>query len=235
MECNCRWGAIVTLACVLVVGVAPLMAVSTAGGGLEGRIKAGTSLAPPEPLSVAVDAWACGDNGSVPDPRLVIGKERGLVNVVVTVSNPPDLRPYTSFEQTVIDQKDCVFKPHMVLVAPGQVMKVTNSDRVLHTFRTRARANPNINKAQPGGKIDTMVFAKPEIIRAECDVHYWMSAVVAVAPHAYTAVSDGEGRFRIVDLAPGSYELELWHETLGRISRTITLGGKSEPVEIVWD
>ena len=63
-----------------------------------------------------------------------------------------------------------------------------------------------------------------EIIKVECDLHNWMRAWIVVTPNAYSTVSDSDGSFEIPDVPPGKYELTAWHETLGSITKSITVG-----------
>lgn len=45
-------------------------------------------------------------------------------------------------------------------------------------------------------------------------------------PHRFHAESDGRGWFRIRDISPGTYTVEVWHERLGkqRVSVDIVAG-----------
>ena len=213
-----------------------LSAPAAESAGLEGRIRAAPSLAAPAGFSVAVDSWACGKDGLIDDPRLRIGTGRGLADVVVRVAGSMDAPPYeTGTDAAVIDQRDCVFVPHLVITAPGVPVLVRNSDRLLHTFRTKASENRNVNKAQPAGKEDRVAFAEPEILGAVCDVHHWMSAVIVVAGHAWTAATDEQGRFRIDGIAPGTYTLELWHQVLGQHSARVEVSEQGGSLDMVWE
>jgi len=201
---------------------------------LEGRVSAAEGIDALPALSVAIDDWICGNDGELPDPRMLIGAGRGLANVVVRVLDVDDAEPYRSEERAVIDQNGCVFTPHVVVVAPGAELLVRNSDPVLHNFRVTADLNPRLNRAQVRGKEDVLRFAAPEIIRAECDVHYWMSAVIVVAASAHTAVTGSDGSFAIDGLAPGTYSLELWHERLGSTEVTATVTAEGGRVDFEW-
>jgi len=215
----------------LVVGSVGASAAAT----LSGKISAGSTVQAPAPLSVAIDAWVCGKDGSIEDPSLVIGRDRGLANVVVHVVGVPEPRPFPAGGEHVIDQRSCVFEPHVTLVAPGEAVVVRNDDGVLHNFHTQSVKNRSINRAQPNGKVDTFRFSEPETIRVECDVHYWMSAVVVVAADAYVAVTARDGTFSIDGLPPGSYRADLWHEKLGTNDVAVEIGQDGGRLTWSWD
>lgn len=233
-SCSSRSRVVLSLfTVVLAVGAA---AVPALAASVSGRITAGASVEPAPALDVTIDAWTCGKDGKIADPRLVIGPERGLADVVLRLRGEGDAPAWTApAEAPVMDQKGCVFTPHVVVVGPEQALKVGNSDPTLHNFHTRASENKTINRAQPRGMSFETKFAKPEIQKVVCDVHYWMSAVVVVTDTAWTAVSDENGRFAIADVADGTYDVELWHEELGERAGTVTVGGGDAVFDFTWE
>ena len=54
-----------------------------------------------------------------------------------------------------------------------------------------------------------------EAVQLKCDIHPWMSTWVYVHDSAAVGVTGADGKFRIGDVPPGSYELEVWHPYLG--------------------
>ncbi len=50
-----------------------------------------------------------------------------------------------------------------------------------------------------------------------------MSAWIVVIDHPYHAVTDARGAFTLSDVPPGTYEMEIWHETLGSRTRSVTV------------
>jgi hypothetical protein len=68
-----------------------------------------------------------------------------------------------------------------------------------------------------------MTFAHPEIIQVDCDLHSWMRGWVVVAEHAFYAVSDADGGFRLDGVPAGRYTLRLWHEVLGTTTRDVAV------------
>src|SRR5207244_12067889 len=59
-----------------------------------------------------------------------------------------------------------------------------------------------------------VVFRRPGMARVFCNIHESMSAVVAVLPTPYFAVTRADGRFSI-EAPPGQYRLRIWHERSG--------------------
>ncbi len=229
---------ILTFLAVVLVSAAAQHAVASDGAArptaqLTGRVTAGEDVSAPAPLSVAIDDWVCGKDGSIADPSLVIGPSGGISDVVVTVE-VPGAPPMTSTTPAVIDQHKCVFVPHVTLLAPGQELEVRNGDPVLHNFRTISELNRKVNRAQIKGASDTFRFENPEILRAECDVHYWMSAVVVIAPNAFTTVTGSDGTFTLNDLPAGRYPVRLWHQKLGTRTVEVEVGPGGGRLETAW-
>ena len=71
-------------------------------------------------------------------------------------------------------------------------------------------------------------------LRAECDVHYWMSAVVVIAPNAFTTVTDSDGSFALPDLPTGRYPVHLWHQKLGKRTVEVEIGPGGGRLETAW-
>jgi plastocyanin len=214
--------------------VAAVLAPAAQAATLTGRMTAAKDVVPPKTLSVAVDAWACAPDGRIQDPSLVLGPDGGVADVVVRLTGSGEAPPYAAKAPAIMDQKHCAFVPHVVVVGPGQDLLVKNSDAVLHNFHTLAKANRSVNQAQVKGKEDTFRFTAPEIIPVECDVHYWMSAVVVVAANAWTGVSGPDGTFTIEGVPPGDYTAELWHQRLGTRSVPVHVDDAGGRLDVEW-
>jgi hypothetical protein len=53
-----------------------------------------------------------------------------------------------------------------------------------------------------------------------------MRAWVVVAEHPFFAVSGASGEFALDNVPPGKYTLKIWHETLGAVTRDVTVDDK---------
>ncbi len=208
-----------------------LLSGAAAAGEIQGRVLLTGQAPAAKKMPVTIDQYVCGTEKEASD--LVVTAAREVRNVVVWLENPPPGAPSATLaESTQMDQKECVFTPRVVLVPAGGTVEFLNSDRLLHNLHSAPKDNPPFNRTQPKGRTIPVTFAKPEIIRVECDLHSWMRGWVVVADHPFYAVSDEKGRFRLDNVLPGQYTLQVWHERLGRASQTVTIGDGATPVTI---
>jgi len=224
-----RWSVI---ACVLVLVVAVVPAISRqvaaqSGGSIVGEVKfAGTPPAP-KVTRVNKDNQACGSEKRSED--LVVGANMGIMNSVVSVTGVAGAPAAKAAKKPVLDQKGCQFSPHVLTVPAGAEMDILNPDGVLHNIHTFSTVNPSINKAQPKfKKVMTEKFQKPEIIRVQCDAHSWMLGWIVVMGHPYFDVTDDKGGFKIQNVPAGKHKVEVWHETLGKVSREVEVKAGAE-------
>jgi plastocyanin len=215
---------------VAVVG-ALLSSGAAAAGEIQGRVLLNSPAPAAKKMPVTIDQYVCGNEKDAGD--LVVTDAREIRNVVVWLENPPPGAPAVApAESPQMDQKECVFTPRVVLVPARGTVDFLNSDRLLHNLHSAPRDNPMFNRAQPKGRTIPITFAKPEIIRVDCDLHSWMRGWVVVTDHPFYAVSDEKGRIRLANVPPGHYTLQIWHERLGRSSQKITVGDGAALVTI---
>ena len=172
-------------------------------------------------LVVGKDKEICGD--AIEDPRLIVGAQAGIKNAVVRIRDIPPGES-TLVKEAILDQRRCAFVPHVLAIVAGTAVKVTNSDGILHNIHTLSKDNPSFNRAQPKYlKEVTETFSKPEIISVRCDVHGWMGGWIFVAANPYFDVSAADGNFKLAEVPPGKYTLEVWHETLGKQTQQVEI------------
>lgn len=168
----------------------------------------------------------------------VVGPKGELANVVVIVKGVPGAKSTgATAAPVVVDQKTCIYHPHIFAAQTGQKILVKNSDPVLHNVHTTPMADGNkeMNLAQlPNGPDLTLSFDKPEnFLRFKCDVHPWMFAYVCVVDHPYFAVTGADGTFKIADVPAGKYTVEVLHRKAAPkgVSQEVAItdaGGKAD-------
>lgn len=184
-------------------------------GVLEVRIRlAGESRPVPTQVQNSTDPEACDLQHSLGD-LLVSAENRGVQNVIATlVDVPTDRIPANAPQRLMIDNRDCVFHPHVSVARVGDTVVAKNSDPILHNTHYYGPLGSNIALPFEGMTV-SRVFRRSGTVIVLCDVHGWMRAIIRVDDHPLHAVSDELGFLRISGIPTGSYTVELWHETLG--------------------
>ncbi len=157
---------------------------------------------------------------------LMLGPGNEMANVFIHITSGLAKKDYPApTTEVVVDQKGCMYHPHVVGVMAGQTMKILNPDGTLHNVHAMSKVNPEFNLAMPKFRTETTkVFDKPEFMFAmKCDVHPWMGAWVTVMDNPFFAVTTEDGKFSLNDLPAGTYEVEAWHEKLGVQKQTVTI------------
>jgi len=168
---------------------------------------------------------------------IVADGKGGLENVVVYVS---DGLTTTNFpmptEPAVMEQKGCLYHPHVLAMRAGQTLKVINADQTTHNIHPMPANNREWNVSQPKGVDIERTFAREEIsIPVKCNIHPWMHSFIAVINNPYFAVSGEGGKFELKDLPAGTYTLTAWHEKLGTRMQKITVAaGEAKTVEFIF-
>jgi plastocyanin len=181
-----------------------------------------------KPIPMDADP-ACAKKHSKPvlSERLVLGGGNTMGNILVWVSKGvPAGKTYPAPKTPVtLDQKGCVYVPHVQGIMVGQAYRILNSDGILHNVHALPKVNSAFNKPMPPTmKETTTTFPKPEnVFPIKCDVHPWMQAYIGVFTHPFFSATAADGKFTISGLDPGTYEITAWHEVLGMQTATITV------------
>jgi plastocyanin len=163
-------------------------------------------------------------SASHPSLGIVVNSNHTLKNVVIYLSNPPRPAPPAASADVLLDQTNCQYQPHVVALRTGQNLHIRSSDNMPHNVHLLCQANAPQNFGMlKAGDFQDISFANPEIFTARCDVHSWMSAVVAVFDHPWFAVSAADGSFQIDRVPAGEFTLVAWQETLPAQTLSITV------------
>ena len=227
-------GAHRAVAMTMIVGAAA-WAVLVTGPAWAGTIKGHVRFTGPateqKTLPVTTDQYVCGKEKDAED--LVLSPDKGIRNAVVWLTSvPPGATRQAPSAPVPLDQKQCAFTPRVIVVPVGGTVDFLNNDRLLHNIHSQSKGNPTFNRTQPKGRAIPITFSKPEIIRIDCDLHPWMRAWVVVAEHPFYAVTGASGEFALGSLPPGPYTLTVWQETLGMVTKDVTLGEADASVVI---
>ncbi|HXP85686.1 MAG TPA: hypothetical protein VN841_13255 [Bryobacteraceae bacterium] len=132
-------------------------------------------------------------------------------------------------------QRKKSFVPSVLAVPAGSTVSFPNFDPIFHNvFSNYAGQVFDVGLYAPGTD-QKVVFRRAGIVRVFCNIHPTMSAIIVVADTPYMAVSNPDGSFRIDNVAPGEYQLHLYHEratgeTLKAVERSLAVA--NDPVVV---
>jgi len=210
---------------------------------IMGTLKFDGKPPPMRPIDMAGADEKCAElhGGERQKPETVIVNDNGtLRNVFVWVKTGVEGWSFPAPEgNAVLDQKGCMYEPHVQALRKGQSLVVRTSDPTAHNVHGYGKVNRPFNRSQPAGAADVVIEMKREEagppMKVKCDIHPWMNAYVAVVDHPYHAVTGPDGSFELANLPPGTYTIEAWHEQYGTIEQTVAIGAKeSKTLEFTY-
>lgn len=211
---------------------------SVSGASVTGKIKFNGVLPKTSPIAMRSDPACTSEH---PQPvhaeDVVAGQNGTLENVIVFVSQGVDDKAY-DLPQTpaLMEQKGCMYEPHVLAMRAGQTLRVVNADKTTHNIHPMPANNREWNKAQVPGQPIEEKFAREEVsIPVKCNIHPWMRSYIAVFKHPFFAVTGKDGSFELRNLPPGEYTIEAWHEKLGTMTQHVNITrGENKTVDFTF-
>jgi plastocyanin len=192
---------------------------------LDGKAPGGLGLA------ITKDEAVC--RGKSPPARIAVNKDGCVQNAVVSIAGITRGKPFSAGRTVVLNQQQCEYEPHVLILSAVDHLEIVNSDPVLHNVHAYDQvrglktifniAQPIKGQRTPIKKISTTA---PDVLLATCDAgHPWMSAYIIMADNPYYALTDVNGAYSIDKVPAGEYVVRLWHEGVSVI-RTEMENGK---------
>ena len=200
------------------MGMIAVLSIGTiTAGEIKGRVKyIGKS---PKAKRIRMDAdpvCAASHQEAAKAESFIVDADGNMANVIVYLKGV-GYSGKTPSNEVIIDQKGCVYSPHVLGVQAGQPLKILNSDATMHNIHGLPKINKEFNFGMPKSlKQKTVTFNKAEdVFVIKCDVHPWMKSYTQVFDHPYFAVSGSDGSFSISNVPDGTYEAIAWQEKFG--------------------
>ena len=202
------------------------MVVSIDAGTLKGHVKYDGKAPKKKRLKMDADP-VCGSSHSSPvlSENFKMASDGSMAEALVYLKDV-SYSGETPSEPAVLDQKGCIYLPHVFGMMAGQELLIKNSDATLHNIHSMPKVNKEFNFAMPKvvkEKKSTFTKSEPNPFYIKCDVHPWMKTWVLVSDHPYFAVTDKEGNFSISGIPPGTYEVICWQEKFKKIPLTASV------------
>jgi hypothetical protein len=214
-----RWALFASLlSSMAAVGQAYQVVSVTNGGTITGSVKWSGAVPRSATAAITKDPQICDPEAHKTRDleRLIVGAQGGVANTVVFLKNVSrgkaiDLPPQRQF----LDQKQCRYEPHILLVPASAKLQMKSSDAVLHTVHMDGAATYNLPFPFPNQVISRDMPATG-VVNLKCNGgHTWMNAEMLVVSHPYYAVTDETGKFELTNVPPGDYQIVAWHEGWG--------------------
>lgn len=214
------------------------MGAAIAGGsGVVGVVKYDGAVPAPRAVDMSKDV-NCTKLVAKPTLADVEAEGGNLKNVFVYVKSglPAGQQFPAKTEKVTLDQKGCLYHPSVLGLQVGQTLSILNSDPLLHNVHAFAKG-AEFNMAMPKQNqiIERKLKKQQVMVPVKCDVHSWMQAWIGSVDHPFFAVTGADGAFKLEGLPKGSYELELWHPTLGTQTANVTVNdGAASSVTVTF-
>ena len=157
----------------------------------------------------------------------IVGEDGALGNTFVWVKDGLEGKKFqTPSSSVALDQKGCIYKPHVIALQTRQVLAVSNGDPTTHNVHPLPKVNREWNKSQTANApVIERKFSRQEImLPVKCNIHPWMRSYINVVDHPFFAVTGADGSFEIKGLPPGTYTIEAVHERFKSQEMSVTVG-----------
>lgn len=188
--------------------------------GLAGRLTWKGEV-PPPPIPDRIPK-ACGGRPDV--AMLDLGPEGAISGALVRVPAAPGELP----GQVSLHAERCAIAPRIAVAAKGARLEVTNGDDLIHTFHLRVvegAVERNIQNLAVPPRTEPLSWDLDEagLVHVTSDHFEWMDAWIDVGRSGAWVLTDAEGRFTLPDLAPGTWDVQVWHPFLGLDEQLVTV------------
>jgi len=192
------------------------------GGTISGTVKWSGTVPKQASVAITKDPQICDpDAHKTRDlERLIVGADGGVANTVIYLKDISQGKALDlPLQRQFLDQKQCRYEPHILLVPATGKLQMKSSDAVLHTVHMDGAATYNLPFPFPN-QIVSRDMNTTGLVNLKCNGgHTWMNAEMLVVNHPYYAVTDESGKFTLSNVPPGQYEIVAWHEGWGVVKQ----------------
>jgi hypothetical protein len=242
-----RWSVITVVATAAVVfaHLASSRAMARAAQGPTGtakvvvRVTLNGSAPAPAKIQTSADPYCAKVHQAEPllSQTVQVGAGGALIDALVFVKDGVTGTYAVPQTPVTLDQKGCVYIPHVIGMIAGQPLQIINSDPTLHNIHPMPVINTGFNIGMPiQGMKQNRVFPKAEpVFHVKCDVHPWMSAYLATFTHPFFGVSNSQGTVELNNLPAGTFQIQAWHEKYGVQTQSVSVSaGETKQVAFTY-
>ncbi|MBI2083548.1 MAG: carboxypeptidase regulatory-like domain-containing protein [Deltaproteobacteria bacterium] len=190
-------------------------------GTIKGAVKFNGTPPPVAALKRQADPFCA--KTQMKDETVLVNANGTLKNVAVRIKGVVAGAAAAATPSVTVDQNNCMYRPRVTVMAPGQKLLVKNSDPVLHNVHCYQETKTCFNQAQMKGAKDIEKDLGAGVYKMKCDVHPWMTGYVIANENPFVAVTGDAGDFTLSNVPAGTYTVEAWHEKYGMQTAQVTV------------
>jgi plastocyanin len=183
-------------------------------GAIRGRVDLRRIPPPVEPRPNVADLGGATSTLDISDR---------VKSVVYLESAPRGAFETVETTHAVMDQRGERFVPHVLAITTGTIVDFPNSDHIYHNVFSLSKTKTFDLGRYAAGHSKPVRFDHPGIVRVFCDIHSHMNAFILVFSHPFFSLTDADGRYRINDIPPGTYNVVAWNEGVASEQRSVTV------------
>jgi plastocyanin len=122
----------------------------------------------------------------------------------------------------VMDQRNRLFVPRLLVVAVGTSVQFPNNDTVSHQVYSFSPAKHFQLPLYKGEIHPPVVFDQPGLVVLGCNIHDSMVGYIYVTPAPYFGATDTHGALLLKDLPKGVYQIVIWSPYVADAPTTLT-------------
>jgi hypothetical protein len=152
----------------------------------------------------------------------LVGQNRGLANCVVTLkaTQPANRVKPLPLPKTIVDKVGVRYVPRVLVVTPDTEVVFRNRESPCRGFYVAGgRAAHQFNFLIHEGRQESVTFQAPDLCSLTCPVRPYAKGYIRVVDTPYYAVTDAQGHFSIKNVPAGEYQVTVWHEAVGKLSK----------------
>ena len=115
------------------------------------------------------------------------------------------------------------FSEEVMAVPVGSTVAFPNGDPIFHNVYSLSKAKQFDLGYYPLNQSKSVKFTRPGVVQVYCHIHREMNAAVVVVPSSWYGQPDNGGHFHLTGIPAGSYELVVWHKTVGFLRRSVNI------------
>jgi plastocyanin len=155
-------------------------------------------------------------------------------NIIVSLHNLSGNPKLTDIPEAIITQRQQTFIPHVLPVTKGTTVYLLNEDEFFHNIYSLTPGSRfNIGRKSPGNPYPIKI-KKNGPIKLACDIHPHMSAIILSLDTPFFTRVRSDRSFKIDELPPGNYRLEVYHPELDKYTKEITIE-RGQKIEMELD